>query len=73
MAILHVSPELLLEALFRNCCPLTTIEGAGFDAARNLILLDIRGPEVPAAAEVEAICSVERFSVKFRPIGTSVS
>ena len=45
MAILRVSPELLLEALFRNCCPLTTIEGAGFDAARNLILLDIRGPK----------------------------
>jgi len=31
-------------------------------------MLDIRGPEVPAVAEVQAICRKERFSVEFLAI-----
>ena len=71
MAKLRISPELLVEAVFAGAK--IEICGASFDSQRQLLLLDITGPEVPDAAEVEAICSVERFSVKFRPIGASVS
>jgi hypothetical protein len=56
MAKIRVTPEFLAEALFPGAT--VTIAGAGFDAARQLVVLDVDGPSVPEAEEITAECSV---------------
>jgi len=70
MAKLRVTPELLVEALFGDTCPSPSvhIRGATFDAVRQVVIFDIDGPDVPSAEYVDAIFTVQRKTVKFKPV-----
>lgn len=67
MAKLQVAPELLISALFERSQPFLSVRGASFDAQRNVIELDIDGPDVPQCERVVAEIHQRSFHVKFKP------
>lgn len=69
MAQLKIAPHLLLEALFGGCAGAEglTLENASFDLAGDCVVLDLRGPGLPAAGAVVAKITTERKKVEFVP------
>lgn len=67
MAKLQVAPELLAHSLFKDGAPGVRIIGASFDHERGMAVLEIEGPGVPDSDHINAVLSVERFSVYFEP------
>lgn len=70
MAKLAVSAHLLLDALFGDSVGSEglAIVGAEFDAANEIVSLNIVGPEIPEAGNVRAILTAYRQTVKFEAV-----
>ena len=67
MAKLQVSADLLLESLFKGAAPGLRILAASADPITHVVELELEGPSIPEVERVSAICSVERFTVRFEP------
>lgn len=67
MAKLQVSAELLLDSLFKGQAPGVRLIGASVDPITQTVELDLEGPGVPNADRISAICTAERFTVRFEP------
>lgn len=68
MSRLHISPDLLIRQLFEGTQPQLRVVEATFDQVRRTVVLEIEGPGVPEAEEVQAIChKQEPLRVEFKP------
>lgn len=65
MSKIFVNPEILADRLFGNSVRPISVNGVSFDPVRCLVILDITGPDVPDAHEVQAL-----FRVQTNPDGT---
>jgi hypothetical protein len=67
MAKLAISVEALLHALFRDSLGIEGLQitGAGFDVANQNVVLDMVGPQIPEAENVQAIISTYCATVRF--------
>ncbi|OUM00572.1 hypothetical protein [Variovorax sp. JS1663] len=67
MAKLQVSAELLLDSLFKGQAQGMRLIGASVEPITQTIELDLEGPAIPNTDRISAICTVERFTVRFEP------